>query len=70
MSLVHWLVVLLVIILVFGAGRLPNLMGDLAQGIKAFKRGMKDEDSDTPKKVEEVKVYENRPSETKTKDEV
>lgn len=54
MSLVHWLVVILVIIVIFGAGRLPNVMGDLAQGIKAFKRGMKDEDP-VPPKVEDKK---------------
>lgn len=68
MSLVHWLVVILVIIVIFGAGRLPSVMGDMAEGIKAFKKGMKDEEHPAPKKVEEVKVYENRADETKIKD--
>lgn len=40
----HWLVVLVVILIVFGAGKLPNVMGDLAKGIKNFKAGIKDED--------------------------
>ena len=39
----HWLVVLAVVLLLFGAGRLPTVMGDLAKGIKAFKAGLKDE---------------------------
>lgn len=38
------LIVVLVIVLLFGAGRLPRLMEDLAKGIKSFKRGMKDDD--------------------------
>jgi sec-independent protein translocase protein TatA len=43
-SVMHWLVVLLVLVLLFGAGKIPTLMGDLAKGIKVFKSGMKDED--------------------------
>jgi sec-independent protein translocase protein TatA len=31
-------------VLLFGAGKIPALMGDLAKGIKVFKSGMKDED--------------------------
>ena len=43
-SIWHWLIVLVVVILLFGgAGRIPRLMGDMAKGVKAFKRGMKDE---------------------------
>jgi len=41
-SLWHWLVVLAVILIIFGAGRLPSVMGDLAKGIKNFKSGMKE----------------------------
>jgi sec-independent protein translocase protein TatA len=43
-SLMHWMLVLLVVLLLFGAGKLPRVMGDFAKGIKAFKAGMKDED--------------------------
>jgi sec-independent protein translocase protein TatA len=43
-SLVHWLVVLAIVLLLFGAGKLPRVMGDFAKGIKAFKSGMKEED--------------------------
>ncbi len=46
MSVGIWQVVLilLVVLIIFGAGKLPTVMGDLAKGIKSFKAGMKDED--------------------------
>ena len=44
-SIFHWLLVLAVILILFGAGKLPSVMGDLAKGIKAFRSGLKD-DSD------------------------
>jgi sec-independent protein translocase protein TatA len=48
-SLFHWLVVLVIVLLLFGAGKLPRVMGDFAKGIKAFKAGMKEEDeAETP----------------------
>lgn len=43
----HWIIVLLVILIVFGAGKLPNVMGDVAKGIKSFKAGLKDQDEPT-----------------------
>ena len=45
-SLIHWMVVLAIILILFGAGKLPRVMGDFAKGIKAFKAGMKDEDEE------------------------
>lgn len=44
-SVMHWVVVLLIVLLLFGAGKLPSVMGDLAKGVKAFKSGMKDEEN-------------------------
>jgi sec-independent protein translocase protein TatA len=41
-SIWHWLIVMAVVLLLFGGGRVSGLMGDLAKGIKAFKRGMAD----------------------------
>ncbi len=43
-SIWHWLIVLAVILIIFGAGKLPRVMGDVAKGIKNFKQGMKEED--------------------------
>jgi sec-independent protein translocase protein TatA len=52
-SLIHWVVVLFIILIIFGAGKLPRVMGDFAKGIKAFKAGMKEEEpaSETPPQV-------------------
>ena len=43
MSIWHWIVVALVVMLLFGKGRLSDMMGDLAKGIKSFKQGMADD---------------------------
>lgn len=43
-SLWHWLVVGLVILLLFGRGRFSEMMGDVAKGLKNFKKGMSEED--------------------------
>ena len=47
-SHIHWIVLLLVVLLLFGSGRLSSLMGDMAKGIKSFKKGMA-EDEEQPK---------------------
>ena len=44
-SIWHWMVVLLVVLLLFGTGKVSNLMGDFAKGIKSFKKNMA-EDTD------------------------
>ena len=52
-SIWHWLIVLVVVLLVFGRGKIPELMGDMAKGIKSFKKGMADvETADDAKTVE------------------
>jgi sec-independent protein translocase protein TatA len=45
-SIWHWLVVLLVILLLFGSGKISGLMGDLAKGIKSFKANIKEDEKD------------------------
>lgn len=42
-SIWHWLIVLVVVLLLFGRNKIPELMGDLAKGIQNFKKGMKEE---------------------------
>jgi sec-independent protein translocase protein TatA len=51
LSLWHLIVLLVIVLLVFGAGKLPNVMGDVAKGIKSFKKGMSDEDTDSQRTV-------------------
>lgn len=44
MSLMHWLIVGVLVILLFGGSRFSNMMGDVAKGIKQFKKGMAEDD--------------------------
>jgi len=48
LSLVHWIIILFVIVLLFGAGRISPMMGELAKGMKAFKQGLKEDDKPDP----------------------
>lgn len=43
------LIIVLVVVLLFGAGRVPRMMEDLGKGLKAFKKGLKDDDAEQPK---------------------
>ena len=60
-SIWQLLIVLVIVLLLFGRGKIPQLMSDMAKGIKSFKKGMteeeKKEDSDTviEKKTDEDK---------------
>ena len=58
-SIWHWLIVLVVVLLLFGRGKIPELMGDMAKGIKSFKKGMADEDA-----AETAKTVDHRADET------
>lgn len=44
MSLTHWLVVAVLVLLLFGRGKISELMGDMAKGIKSFKKGLAEDD--------------------------
>ena len=44
LSIWHWVVVIAVVLLLFGRGKISDLMGDVAQGIKSFKKGLQDDD--------------------------
>jgi sec-independent protein translocase protein TatA len=44
-SIWHWLVVGVIVLLLFGRGKVSEMMGDVAKGIKAFKKGMADDDT-------------------------
>jgi sec-independent protein translocase protein TatA len=63
-SIWHWLIVLLVVMVMFGGrGKISSLMGDFAEGIKAFKKGMtEDEKAAEAKPAEPVKTIEPAPA--------
>lgn len=46
------LIIVIAVLLLFGAGRLPRIMGDLAKGIRSFKDGLQEEDK--PKEPKEI----------------
>jgi len=47
-SLWHWIIVLLVVLILFGRGRVSEIMGDFGKGIKSFKQGLADDDKPAP----------------------
>ncbi len=67
-SVWHWLIVLVVVLVLFGGGgKIPKLMRDMGQGVNAFKKGLKEEDKDKAKAEatsEPKKVAESEPVET------
>ena len=60
-SIWHWIIVLVVVLLLFGRGKIPELMGDVAKGIKNFKKGMSDEDA----AAEQAKTVDHKADEVK-----
>lgn len=55
LSIWHWLVVGVIVLLLFGKGRFSDMMGDVAKGIKQFKKGMA-EDDEAPAKPAEIEA--------------
>ena len=56
LSIWHWLIVILVVVLLFGRNKISDLMGDVAKGVKSFKKGLSDDD--------EGKTLEEKPAVT------
>ena len=61
MSIWHWVVVGVIVLLLFGRGKISELMGDVAQGIKAFKKGMSEEKPEETASNEPVKTINHSP---------
>lgn len=57
-SLWHWLVVGIVVLLLFGKGRFSDMMGDVAKGIKSFKKGMTEDEDVAPRRLTDDKKLE------------
>ena len=70
MSVWHWALVILVVVLLFGRGKISDLMGDVAKGIKSFKKGMADDDTATvstePKPIEQQPVVKTEAEKVKS----
>jgi sec-independent protein translocase protein TatA len=70
MSIWHWALVIVVIMLLFGRGKISDLMGDVAKGIKSFKKGMADDETATAsgeaKSLEQKAAVTADPEKTKS----
>ena len=62
LSIWHWLIVGAVLLVVFGGrGKISDMMGDVAKGIKAFKKGMSDEEAEAaPKSEAPIKTIDHQ----------
>lgn len=71
-SLWHWLVVGVIILLLFGKGRFSDMMGDVAKGLKSFKKGMSDDDDApaAPRRLEGDRTVDATPERARTADPV
>ncbi len=69
MGLSFWQIALVVLlfVLLFGRGKISDLMGDVAKGIKSFKKGMSEDEDEDDKPAEEPKIIEQK-SETVVND--
>ncbi|OCP17076.1 MULTISPECIES: twin-arginine translocase TatA/TatE family subunit [unclassified Ensifer] len=65
LSIWHWLIVLVVVLLLFGRGKIPELMGDVAKGIKSFKKGMNDDDVASADKSLDGKTVDHKSDEVR-----
>ncbi len=70
MSFWHWALVILVVVLLFGRGKISDLMGDVAKGIKSFKKGMAEDETATapavdPKPIEQQSVIKTEAEKAK-----
>jgi sec-independent protein translocase protein TatA len=70
LSIWHWIVVIAVVLLLFGRGKISDLMGDVAQGIKAFKKGMQDDDKVVEKSDPMKSIDHAPPSSTPARSDV
>ncbi len=58
-SLWQLLLVLIVVFVIFGAGKLPNVMGDIGKGVKNMREGLKGDD-ETDEEIKKIKSKKNK----------
>ena len=61
-SIWHWLIVGLVVLLLFGKGRFSDMMGDVAKGLKNFKKGMSEEEEPAPRRLNDERTIDQPPA--------
>lgn len=60
-SIWHWIILLLIVVLLFGRGKISEIMGDVAKGIKSFKKGMTEDEETATRSPEAAKSIEHAP---------
>ena len=61
-SLWHWIIVLLVVLVLFGRGRVSEIMGDFGKGIKSFKQGLNEEEKTPPAPPPQISAPDAAPT--------
>jgi sec-independent protein translocase protein TatA len=61
-SLWHWLIVLLVVLILFGRGRVSEIMGDFGKGIKSFKKGLNEDEQPSATPPPQIPAAEANPA--------
>jgi sec-independent protein translocase protein TatA len=69
-SLWHWLIVGIIILLLFGKGRFSDMMGDVAKGLKSFKKGLAEDEHAAQPRIEGDRTVEGRADPLRTADPV
>tara|TARA_B110000438_G_C15608826_1_gene561296 strand:- start:298 stop:504 length:207 start_codon:yes stop_codon:yes gene_type:complete len=59
------IIIAIIVVLLFGRGKISSIMGDVAKGIKSFKKGMSDDTSQSNSSSSENKVNEDQDTENK-----
>jgi sec-independent protein translocase protein TatA len=65
-SLWHWLIVLLVVLILFGRGRVSEIMGDFGKGIKSFKKGLNEDEQPSAAPPPQIPASEANPAPSAT----
>jgi len=60
LSISHLIVVLVIVLVLFGAGKIPNIMGDVGKGIKNFRKNIKDETANNSKIIDQDKTDQDK----------
>ncbi|ADZ70620.1 twin-arginine translocase TatA/TatE family subunit [Polymorphum gilvum] len=66
MGISFWqiLIIAVIVILLFGRGKISDLMGDVAKGIKSFKKGMAEDDTADASQSQSPKTIDHKPADT------
>ena len=61
-SIWHWIILLLIVVLLFGRGKISEIMGDVAKGIKSFKKGMTEDEAAAQPNPVDPRSIDNQPA--------